>query len=267
MCRKDDMRSAKPAEQQEVSDEATRPLRGQVALVTGAGRRIGRVIAISLARAGSRVAVNYNRSSAEGRGTVHEISAFGGEAASFKADVSRPAEVRAMFRAAEKRFGRLDILVNNAGVFFPATWDKLGERDWDRALGINLKAPFYCAQAAARLMLKRGGGRIINISSLGGLRAWPSYTHYCCSKAGQIMLTRCLAKALGPAITVNSVAPGTILFPGEPASTGQRRSIPLTPLKRAGRPEDVAAAVLFLATSAEFITGQVIAVDGGQSAP
>jgi NAD(P)-dependent dehydrogenase (short-subunit alcohol dehydrogenase family) len=241
------------------------PLKDQVALVTGGGRRIGRVIALALADAGARVVVNYNRSASGARDAVREIQAMGGAGLAVKADVSRPAEVRAMFRTVERQFSRLDTLVNNAGVFFAAPWDKLHERDWDRMLGVNLKGPFFCAQAAARIMMRLGGGRIINISSLGGLRAWPSYMHYCSSKAGLIMLTRCLAKALGPTITVNSVAPGTILFPGEEPNAGQRASLPLTPLRKAGRPEDVAAAVLFLAGTAEFITGQVIPVDGGQS--
>jgi len=242
-----------------------KPLAHQVALVTGAGRRIGKVIALTLAHAGASVAVNYNRSASEARQSVREIEAVGAEALALRADVSKPAQVQTMLRAVDRRFGRLDVLVNNAGVFFASSWDKLNERDWDRVLGINLKGPFFCAQAAARLMMRQGGGRIINISSLGGLRAWPNHLHYCSSKAGQIMLTRCLAKALGPRITVNSVAPGTILFPGEKPSAGQRQSLPLTPLRKAGRPEDVAATVLFLATTAEFITGQVIPVDGGQS--
>jgi NAD(P)-dependent dehydrogenase (short-subunit alcohol dehydrogenase family) len=243
----------------------SQPLTNQVALVTGAGRRIGRVIALTLARAGAHVVVNYSQSAVEARNTAREISTLGVEALALKADVSKPAQVRRMFHAVDRRFGRLDILVNNAGVFFAAPWDKLTERDWDTVLDINLKGPFFCAQAAAAIMLRQGGGRIINMSSLGGLRAWPSHMHYCSSKAGLIMLTRCLAKALGPKIVVNSVAPGTILFPGEKPSAGQRQSIPLTPLRKAGRPEDIAATVLFLATTAEFITGQVIPVDGGQS--
>lgn len=244
---------------------SSKPLENQVALVTGAGRRIGKVIALELARAGARVAVNYNRSAAEARETVREIEALGAEVIAVRADVSNPAQVKAMFRIVERKFGRLDVLVNNAGIFFQAPWGKLSERDWDRALGVNLKGPFFCAQAAAHIMMRQGGGRIINISSLGGLRAWPSYMHYCSSKAGLIMLTRCLAKALGPKIVVNSVAPGTILFPGEKPSPGQRRALTSVPLGKAGRPEDVAAAVLFLATTAEYITGQVIPVDGGQS--
>jgi NAD(P)-dependent dehydrogenase (short-subunit alcohol dehydrogenase family) len=243
----------------------SQPLTNQVALVTGAGRRIGRVIALTLARAGAHVVVNYSQSAPEARDTAREISALGVEALTLKADVSKPAQVRRMFQTVDRRFERLDILVNNAGVFFAAPWDQLTERDWDTVLDINLKGPFFCAQAAAAIMLRQGGGRIINISSLGGLRAWPSHMHYCSSKAGLIMLTRCLAKALGPKIVVNSVAPGSILFPGEKPSVGQRQSIPLTPLRKAGRPEDIAATVLFLATAAEFITGQVIPVDGGQS--
>jgi NAD(P)-dependent dehydrogenase (short-subunit alcohol dehydrogenase family) len=243
-----------------------KPLTGQVALVTGAGKRIGKVIALTLARAGANVVVNYNRSRAEALRTVREIQPLGVRAVAIRADISKPAEVRAMFRAAHKKFGRLDILVNNAAIFFERKWDQLTERDWDRILGINLKGTFFCAQAAARIMKKqKTGGRIINISSLGGLEAWPSYAHYCASKAGVIMLTRALAKALAPTILVNSVAPGTIQFPDEEQSEWAENVLKTTPLKKAGRPEDVAEAVLFLATYANFITGQVIAVDGGKS--
>ncbi len=246
------------------------PLQDQVALVTGAGRRIGRVIALTLARAGSDVVVNYNRSRAAAIATAREIEALGVRSAALRADVAKPRQVTAMFRLIEARFGQLDLLVNNAGVFFPRSIEELTEHDWDRILGINLKGPFFCAQAAARLMRRRQSGpsgQIINISSLGGLQAWPRYAHYCSSKAGLIMLTRCLAKALAPGIRVNSVAPGTILFPDEKPDAGMLRIIEKTPLRSAGRPEDIADAVLYLATSASFITGQVIAVDGGKSIP
>jgi NAD(P)-dependent dehydrogenase (short-subunit alcohol dehydrogenase family) len=130
-----------------------------------------------------------------------------------------------------------------------------------------LKGPFFCAQAAARLMMRRKRGAIVNISSLGGLEAWPSYIHYCASKAGLIMMTRCLAKALAPHIRVNSVAPGSILFPGEERSTWTENVLKTTPLQKAGRPEDIAEMVLHLVTHGEFITGQIIAVDGGKSIP
>jgi len=250
-----------------------RALRHQVALVTGGGRRIGRVIALKLAGAGADVVVNYNRSEAEARATVREIAAQGVESLAIRADVSRPRQVEAMFRATQKRFGRLDLLVNNAGVFFPGRWDELSEKDWDRILAVNLKGSFFCAQAAARLMLsgetgrRKSGGQIINISSLGGLQAWPRFVHYCASKAAVIMLTRCLAKALAPRIRVNSVAPGTVLFPDEERDPQIEKIIGATPLKKPGRPEDIAEMVLFLAASAEYITGQVFAVDGGKSIP
>jgi NAD(P)-dependent dehydrogenase (short-subunit alcohol dehydrogenase family) len=244
-----------------------RPLQGQVALVTGAGRRMGRVIALTLARAGANVAVNYSRSRAEALETVREIQALGVDSLAIRADVSKPGEVRALFRAVEKRFARLDILVNNAGVFFQRKWDQLTEKDWDKILAVNLKGPFFCAQAAARLMMRRKRGTIVNVSSLGGLEAWPSYTHYCASKAGLIMVTRCLAKALAPHIRVNSVAPGSILFPHEERSTWTENVLKTTPLQKAGRPEDIAEMVLYLVTRGDFITGQVFAVDGGKSIP
>jgi len=244
-----------------------RPLQNQVALVTGAGRRMGRVIALTLARAGASVVVHYNESKEGALACVREIKSMGSRAISVRADVSRPRQVAAMFRAVEKRFGRLDVLVNNAGIFFPAAWDKLSEDDWDRVLGTNLKGAFFCAQAAARIMQRQGHGRIVIISSLGGLQAWPDYIHYCASKAGVISLTRSLAKALAPHIQVNSVAPGTILFPGEKRDAGKRKVIRGIPLRKAGRPEDIAEAVLFLATRSDFITGQVLPVDGGKSIP
>ncbi len=244
-----------------------RRLAGRVALVTGAGRRIGRVIALALGRAGADVVVNYNQSRREARQTALEIQKLGVQSLAIRADISKPGQVRAMFGAVSKRFHRLDLLVNNAGIFFAAKWDKLTEKDWDRILAVNLKGPFFCAQAAARIMQKLRRGRIINISSLGGLEAWPSYTHYCASKAGMIMMTRCLAKALAPHILVNSIAPGTILFPNEQQSPWSENVLKTTPLCKPGRPEDIAEMVLFLATSAEFITGQVFAVDGGKSIP
>ena len=242
-------------------------LKDQVALVTGAGRRIGNAVALALGRAGAHVAVNYNRSRAEAQAVVRKIGALGVQAVALRADVSKPRQVEAMFRALDKRFSRLDILVNNAAVFFPCGWDELTEQDWDRILGINLKGTFFCAQAAARLMMRQDGGTIINISSLGGLQAWPGYMHYCSSKAAVIMLTRCLAKALAPHIRVNTVAPGTILFPDEERSPMIEKVVRTTPLQKAGRAQDIADMVLFLATQAEFITGQVVAVDGGKSIP
>lgn len=242
-----------------------RNVRGQVALVTGAAKRIGREIALELAGAGCHVVVNYNTSRDEALDVVNRIETLGVESMAVRADVSRPRAVRSMFERIEKRFGRLDLLVNNAGVFFPAKWDRLTVNDWDRILGANLKGPFFCAQAAAKLMMRRKRGQIVNISSLGGIQAWPSYMHYCSSKAALIMLTKCLAKALAPHILVNSIAPGTILFPGEERDPAMMKIVQDTPLKKGGNAGDIASMVVFLAAENRFITGQLIVVDGGKS--
>jgi len=237
------------------------PLEGRVALVTGAARRIGRSIALKLAADGADVVVNYRSSKNDADQVTAEITSGGRRAMVWQADVSRRDEVQKMLAAVERAFGRLDILVNNAGVFFPAKFEQLTEDEWDTILDTNLKSQFLCAQAAAPLLKRTGRGRIINLSSLGGLLAWPLYTHYCVSKAGVIMLTRCLARALAPEITVNSVAPGTISFPGEPPDEDYIRR---APLRKTGTAEDIAGTVAFLAQS-EFITGQVFVVDGGRA--
>ncbi|HMD32708.1 MAG TPA: SDR family NAD(P)-dependent oxidoreductase [Candidatus Acidoferrales bacterium] len=236
------------------------PLSNRVALVTGAGKRVGRSIALALGRAGADVAVNYSRSKPEAEAVSVEIRDMGRRSAALQADVTRRAEVERLFAAVDAEFGRLDILVNNAGAFFHVPFEQLTDEQWDGILDTNLKSQFLCAQAAVPLLKRQGGGRIINISSLGGLLAWPGYTHYCVSKAGSIMLTRCLARALAPEILVNSVAPGTIQFEGEPPDQDYIRRVPL---HRTGAGDEIADAVLFLATTT-FITGQVIAVDGGR---
>ena len=238
-------------------------LAGKVALVTGAAKRIGRSVALRLASEGADVIVNYRGSKAEAGEVVAEISAAGRRGMAIQADVAKRADVLAMFAAIEKEFGRLDILVNNAGMFFPAKFEELTEEQWDTILDTNLKSQFLCSQAAAPMLRRSGHGRIINFASLGGLLAWPAYTHYCVSKAGVIMLTRCLARALAPEITVNAIAPGTISFPEDsPDIAGD--FIRRAPLRRTGTPEDIDDAVVFLAQS-PFITGQVIVVDGGRS--
>ena len=238
-------------------------LAGKIALVTGAARRIGRSVALRLATEGADVLVNYRNSKAEADEVVAQIAAMGRRSVAIQADVAKKAEVAAMFAAAEKEFGRLDILVNNAGMFFPAKFEELTEEQWDRILDTNLKSQFLCAQAAAPLLRRSANGRIVNFASLGGLLAWPAYTHYCVSKAGVIMLTRCLARALAPEITVNAVAPGTISFAGDAPEIAED-FIRRAPLRRTGTAKDIDDAVVFLAQST-FITGQVIVVDGGRT--
>jgi len=238
-----------------------KPFEGQVALVTGAAKRIGRSIAVRLSAEGAAVVVNYGTSKTEAEKVVSEIAAAGGRAIAAQADVTKRAEVRKLVTATEREFGRIDILVNNVGVFFPAKFLELTEEQWDRVMNTNLKSQYLCSQEVAPMMKRQGRGRIINLSSLGGLLAWPSYTHYCVSKAGCIQLTRCLARALAPEILVNSVAPGTIQFPGELPDEEYVRRVPL---HRTGTGDDIADAVVYLA-SADFVTGQTIAVDGGRT--
>jgi NAD(P)-dependent dehydrogenase (short-subunit alcohol dehydrogenase family) len=240
-------------------------LQGQVALVTGAGRRIGRAVALRLAAEGARIAVHYRRSRAEADALAAEITAGGGEAFCVAADLTRLGEIDSLFAAVEKRFGRLDILVNSAAAFFPTPLAETTEEQWDRLLDSNVKSQFFCAQRAAPLLRAGGRGRIVNFASLGGLVAWPRYAAYCVSKAGVIMLTRCLARTLAPQVTVNAIAPGTISFPGDAPELAED-FIRKAPLKRTGTPQDITEAVLYLVHAA-FVTGQVLVVDGGRSIP
>ncbi len=239
------------------------PLSGRVALVTGAAKRLGRGVALRLARDGADVLVHYRGSSGDASEVVREIEALGRRAVAFPADLRDVAQVRRLFKQAAEAFGWLDILVNNAAVFYPARVESATEEQWDTALDTNLRAQFFCAQTAAPLLKQSGRGVIINFASIGGLLAWPRYIPYCVSKAGVMMLTRCLAKALAPEIRVNAVAPGTISMPGDPPEQ-EADYIRKAPLHRTGTPEEVAAAVSFLIQS-EFITGQVLVVDGGRT--
>lgn len=228
-------------------------------LVTGAARRIGRGIALRLASAGYRVAIHYHTSEQEARRTAAEC----GSTDLFRANLESVAAIQSMFRDIEQRLGRLDALVNNAARFTRFDPLEITEQDWDFIHSVNLKATFFCCQQGALLMKKTGGGRIVNISSLGGLRPWAQHAHYCASKAGVIMLTRALAKAFAPEITVNSVAPGVIPF----GDLDQRAlaMVKATPAQRVGTPEEVADAVLYFLNAGNFITGQILAVDGGLS--
>jgi NAD(P)-dependent dehydrogenase (short-subunit alcohol dehydrogenase family) len=231
-------------------------LQGRRILVTGAAKRIGRSIALRLAAEGARVVIHYNTSEAEARLTAEECG--GAELA--RADLGSVAEIRAMFETV----GVLDGLVNNAARFTRFDPLDIQEADWDFIHSINLKAVFFCAQAAARVMLNNGGGRIVNISSLGGLRPWPEHAHYCASKAGAIHLTKALARAWAPHISVNSVAPGVIPFE-EADSPEIQRFVRSTPAGRAGTGDEIADAVAHFLRCSKFVTGQVLAVDGGLS--
>jgi NAD(P)-dependent dehydrogenase (short-subunit alcohol dehydrogenase family) len=234
-------------------------LAGKVILVTGAAKRIGRGIALRLASEGARVAIHYNRSEKDALRTAEEC----GGAELFRANLESVPDIVRMFADVEQRLGRLDGLVNNAARFTRFDPLDITEKDWDFIHSVNLKAIFFCCQNGAKLMHKSGGGRIVNISSLGGIRPWAEHAHYCASKAGVIMLTRALSKAFAPVITVNSVAPGVIPF--DDIDERGKRMIDATPAKRGGTPDEIAGAVLYFLTASEFVTGQILAVDGGLS--
>lgn len=228
-------------------------------LVTGSAKRIGRSIALALAKSGARVAIHYQHSEEEARATAHEC----GDAPVFRANLESVAEIRAMYDDVVSHFGRLDGVVNNAARFTRFDPLAIEEADWDFIHSVNLKSVFFSCQAAARVMLEGEGGHIVNLSSLGALRPWAHHAHYCASKAGVVMLTKSLAKAWAPKIAVNTVAPGVIPFDKTDARIEDL--IAHTPAARAGTGDEVAEAVVFLMNSTNFITGQVIAVDGGVS--
>ncbi len=238
------------------------PLAGQTVLVTGAARRIGRAVAIHLARRGAKVLIHYNSSEVEARATASEC----GDAPLYQANLESVPEIRAMFQQIDRDHGCLDALVNNAARFTRFNVMDIEEADWDFIHSVNLKSVFFCCQAAARIMRRQGRGRIVNFSSLGGIRPWADHAHYCASKAGVIMLTKALSKALAPEIMVNSIAPGVFPFSGgEEAGDAAQPLIRRTPMRRAGHPGEIADTVEFLLTAPGFLTGQTLAVDGGLS--
>ncbi len=234
-------------------------LEGQVVLVTGSAKRIGREIALHLHDMGARVAIHYQSSEAEARDTAREC----GNAPLFQADLASVPEIESLFRRVNDTMGQLNALVNNAARFTRIDPLKITSEDWDYIHSVNLKGTFFCCQQGALLMKRGGGGRIVNISSLGGIRPWSQHAHYCASKAGVIMLTRALAKAFAPDVTVNSVAPGVIPFGDLDQRT--ERLVRVTPAGRAGTGKEIAEAVSYFLTASNFVTGQVLAVDGGLS--
>ena len=240
----------------------SKPLAGKAALITGGARRLGRASALALAQAGADVAITFRTSAREARRTVLDIRKLGVRAVALPCDVSQEASVKVIVRQAVKELGGLDILVNNAANYETVEFSRLTVAQWDAMFASNTRGPFLVSREAARFLRQRRG-KIINMGSLGGLRPWADHAHYCSSKAAVHMLTRVMAKALAPEIAVNCVAPGMIDL-GEKAAKGfMRRMARQTPMRRNGTGEEIAAAVLFFATAPHFITGQVLAVDGG----
>jgi pteridine reductase len=242
------------------------PLEGKVVLITGAARRVGAIMARKLQAAGANVMIHYRSSSTEARALSSELNSLrGGSAALVTGDLLEVKRMADIVETTVKTFGQLDVLINNASTFYPTPIGEITENHWNDLLGTNLKAPLFLSQAAAPA-LRLTHGLIINLADIHGMRPLRRYTTYSIAKAGLIMLTKSLARELGPYVRVNAIAPGPVMWPEERADRAlQKKIIDRTQLKRPGSPEDVARAALFLCADAPYITGQVLAVDGGRS--
>lgn len=239
-------------------------LRGRVALVTGAGRRLGRAIAAALAGRGLRVALHHH-TSANGAAEVRdEVRQAGGDAECFAADLRDADAARALPGRVSERFGRLDVLVNSAAVMHRLRLEETTPERWDDILNLNLRAVFFCTQGAASA-LREAKGSVINLADVGGLEPWPGFAAHSVSKAGVVMLTRVLALDLAPEVRVNAIAPGAVLVPDTYDQAARDALVRSTPLRRLGTPGDVTAAVLYLLEHGDYITGTVLTVDGGRA--
>jgi pteridine reductase len=243
------------------------PLQGKAVLITGAARRVGATIARTLQAAGANVMVHYRKSEAEARSLASELNSLrGGSAALVSGDLLDIRKLDKLIEATIKTFGQLDVLINNASTFYPTPVGEITEAHWEDLLGTNLKVPLFLAQAAAPA-LRATRGLVLNIADIHGMRPLRRYTTYSVAKAGLIMLTKSLARELGPQqVRANAISPGPVMWPEDRADSALRKKIvERTQLKRPGTPEDVARAALFLCADAPYVTGQILAVDGGRS--
>ena len=251
-------------------DTQVRRLSGKTALVTGAAKRLGRASALALAAAGADVAITFRDSASDARSTVVDLAGLGVRAFALHCDVTDEKSVRAMMKEAGRELGRIDILVNNAANYATVEFEKLTVAQWDAMFASNTRGPFLVAREALKWMRRSRGrksgpieAKIINMGSLGGIKPWATHAHYCSSKAALHMLTKVMAKALAPEIAVNAVAPGMIDLGEKSAAAFMRRMAKITPMGRNGRAGEIGDAVLFFATAPQFITGQILVVDGG----
>jgi len=231
-------------------------------LITGGARRLGRAMALSLAEVGANIAITFRNSAREAERTVTDLRSCGGRVVALRCDVIDEKNVKFAIREVARALGRLDILINNAANYETAEFEKLSLKQWDDMFASNTRGPFLVSREALKYLRERKG-KIINLGSLGGLRPWASHAHYCSSKAAVHMLTKVMAKALAPEIAVNCIAPGMIDLGEKSAAAFMKKMARDTPMRRNGKAEEIATAVLFLATAPHFITGQILAVDGG----
>jgi NAD(P)-dependent dehydrogenase (short-subunit alcohol dehydrogenase family) len=243
-------------------DRTSSKLSGKTVLITGGARRLGRAIALGLAEAGADVAITFRNSAREAQHAVIDVGSFGGRAVALRCDITDEKSVRLAIRETVKELGGIDILVNNAANYETAEFGEITLQQWDAIFASNTRGPFLVSREALNYLRERQG-KIINMGSLGGLRPWASHAHYCSSKAAVHMLTKVMAKALAPEIAVNCIAPGMIDLGEKAAAAFMKKMARETPMRRSGKGEEIAAAALFFATAPHFITGQILAVDGG----
>jgi pteridine reductase len=238
-------------------------LQGRIALVTGAGRRLGRTLAGALAERGMTLAIHHHASSSGARELRDEILRAGGRAACFAADLTDAKAARALPGRVVQELGGLDVLVNSAAVMHRLSFDQTSPDQWDAILDLNLRSVFFCTQGAAPA-LRASRGKVVNLADLGGLQPWPGFAAHSISKAGVIMLTKVMARSLAPEVTVNAIAPGAVLVPEEYDAEERERLAHSTPLRRLGSPSDAVSALLYLLEGGDFVTGEVLVVDGGR---
>jgi len=255
---------AKAKTAQPVSASRTRPLQGKTALITGGAKRLGRYSALALAELGADIAITFLSSAKEAQHTVIDLGSFGVRAFAIRCDITDEKSVKAAVRETVRDLGGIDILLNNAANYETVEFDRITIKQWDAIFASNTRGPYLVTRESLPSLRERRG-KIINMGSLGGLLPWPTHAHYCSSKAALHMLTRVMAKALAPEIAVNAIAPGMIDLGEAAAKPFMRRMAKQTPMRRNGTGEEVAQAVRFFATAPHFITGQILAIDGGLS--
>jgi NAD(P)-dependent dehydrogenase (short-subunit alcohol dehydrogenase family) len=240
-------------------------LKGKTVFITGAARRLGKAIALAMARDGGNVAFTFRSSAEEAAQTLADVKSTGVKGLALECDLRKAASATDAVKRVLEQFGQIDLLINNAGVFETAKIEEITAEQWDEVFAVNVRAPFLVSQACIPALGKTSG-RIINLGSLGGEKPWATHAHYCSSKAALHMLTQVIAKALAPEIAVNCVAPGMIdSGGGEKDPALLQRLAAHTPMKKNGSPQDIVSAVMYFATAPHFITGEILTVDGGLS--
>ena len=239
-------------------------LENKVALVTGAGVRIGQAVAVKLGQLGMRLVIHYHHSEEGAKQTIQRLPGKKSRHLVLQADLKDVSAIEELVHKAEKQAGPVSVLVNNAAEFFPTPLFSVAEKEWDHLLALNLKAPFFLSQALGKNMKSSGEGKIINMVDVSAERPWKSFLPYCASKAALISLTKGLARALSPEVQVNGIAPGTVLSPPEHFEMDLTASVENSLLKRIGKVEDIVQAVEYLLQS-DFVTGTILPVDGGRS--